>query len=311
MKITCISDSKQHCAFTDLTYFRQKFYCAYREALAHMSLDGVLVIKVSDNGVEWQEHSRLVWIGGDMRDPKFSISPENKLILTAGIRWAVFSNLSSRLYSVGWQLEEKKWSEAVLDHTSENSWRWATTWHKGKAYSVGYAGKDVQGCLYRSDNGLNWKPWVKNFFPNTNIFTNESSLVSDKDTLWCLSRRDALGGANAVLGKASGNLKNWQWQELYKYIGGPKFFKLSSGEFAVAGRYINFKRVSAKTRLYKIHPGSGRLKLWRELPSKGDCSYPGLVELKDRLYVSYYSSHEDGQAKVFLAVIHLVSNLDR
>ena len=38
------------------------------------------------------------------------------------------------------------------------------------------------------------------------------------------------------------------------------------------------------------------------LPSSGDCSYPGLVWHDDRLWMSYYSSHE-GKANIYLAVI--------
>lgn len=40
------------------------------------------------------------------------------------------------------------------------------------------------------------------------------------------------------------------------------------------------------------------------LPSGGDTSYPGLVLRRDRLLISYYSSHE-GQSRIYLAVLNL------
>ena len=40
------------------------------------------------------------------------------------------------------------------------------------------------------------------------------------------------------------------------------------------------------------------------LPSGGDNSYPGFVWYKDRLWTSYYSSHE-GKTSVYLAKIAL------
>ena len=41
-----------------------------------------------------------------------------------------------------------------------------------------------------------------------------------------------------------------------------------------------------------------------ELPSGGDCSYPGLVFFEGHLYVSYYSSHE-GKASIYVAKVKI------
>jgi hypothetical protein len=38
------------------------------------------------------------------------------------------------------------------------------------------------------------------------------------------------------------------------------------------------------------------------LPSGGDCSYPGMVWHDDRLWISYYSSHE-GKTSIYLAKV--------
>jgi len=38
------------------------------------------------------------------------------------------------------------------------------------------------------------------------------------------------------------------------------------------------------------------------LPSGGDTSYPGLLWHEERLWVSYYSSHE-GKTSIYLAVL--------
>jgi hypothetical protein len=74
----------------------------------------------------------------------------------------------------------------------------------------------------------------------------------------------------------------------------------------MAVRRLNFKRWTAKTCLYKLNPPQNRVKLWRTLPSAGDTSYAGLVEKDQTLYVSYYSSHKDAQANVYLAAIPLI-----
>jgi len=41
-----------------------------------------------------------------------------------------------------------------------------------------------------------------------------------------------------------------------------------------------------------------------ELPSGGDCSYPGMVFFEDHLYVTYYSSHE-GKTSIYLAKVKI------
>ena len=48
----------------------------------------------------------------------------------------------------------------------------------------------------------------------------------------------------------------------------------------------------------------GSLGVDRELPSAGDCSYPGLAWHRGCLWMSYYSSHE-GKASIYLARIGL------
>ena len=42
-----------------------------------------------------------------------------------------------------------------------------------------------------------------------------------------------------------------------------------------------------------------------ELPSGGDCSYPGLYWHDDVLHVTYYSSHEGNKAAIYHAQVRL------
>ena len=41
-----------------------------------------------------------------------------------------------------------------------------------------------------------------------------------------------------------------------------------------------------------------------ELPSGGDCSYPGMVFHDGTLYVTYYSSHE-GKASIYVSEVKI------
>jgi hypothetical protein len=55
--------------------------------------------------------------------------------------------------------------------------------------------------------------------------------------------------------------------------------------------------------IYKLTPTT--LEPLIELPSSGDCSYPGLLWHDDSLHVTYYSSHEGGKAAVYYAKVKL------
>lgn len=56
-----------------------------------------------------------------------------------------------------------------------------------------------------------------------------------------------------------------------------------------------------KTALLSINVTTQKLKIEARLPSGGDNSYPGLVQFKNTLYMSYYSSHEDNKSQIYLA----------
>jgi len=73
-----------------------------------------------------------------------------------------------------------------------------------------------------------------------------------------------------------------------RYIGGPLLVKWQGHDLAGGRKTIGGKAVTALDRL-----AGNRLHQIAELPSGGDNSYPGFVELgPNRALVSYYSSHE-------------------
>lgn len=307
MKVTCVWQSEKHSAFTDLIYFEHSWWCAFREGSTHMSLDGTIRVMTSVDGHDWQTQAVLSWQGGDLRDPKFSLRPDGQLLLTAGMRWSTPINARETLYSLGflYHAQTQTWQEPVIDGMGKATWRWAPTWHQSSAYAVGYGGRDIQGCLYQSEDGLRWRIHKAPFFPSSLIFTNESSLAFDGDRAYCLTRRDAAGGAKSLLGTSEENFQKWQWQSLNKPLGGQKLLQLSNGEWVAGFRQINYRRGTAKTVVQKLDVNKGKLIPWLELPSGGDCSYVGMVEKDGSLQVSYYSSHESDQARIYFAVIPL------
>lgn len=289
-----------HCAFTDLIYFDNQFFCAFREASTHMSFDGIIKILISSDGQNWELHSSIKLNDIDLRDPKFSITSEGKLMLNVGERKqeekkAIFSSLNFFLE------KNNKWSEAFRCETGINTWRWSTTWHKNKAYSMAYTGKHKLGAIFNSVDGIKWDLIQDNIFPKALERGNETSIVFKSNDAYCLLRRD--GGTHfAMLGFSKPPYDSWEWKDLKQYIGGPKMLQLKD-DFLVSGRFFQNKEVF--TAIGILNPRSLEFEKFLKLPSLGDCSYPGLVLKDDIVYISYYSSFEDKKTAIYFAKVKL------
>jgi hypothetical protein len=184
-------------------------------------------------------------------------------------------------------------------------WLWRATWHDGKAYGISYASSrppdaDLSTILVTSDDGIKFTPLVPRLFGKG--VPTEATLRFAKDgTMYCLQRRDGEPRyQSAFVGSSKPPYKDWNWLDLGTFIGGPNFIQLPSGKWLAAGRFYNGK--SPKTNLAELDFEKGTVEPILELPSGGDCSYPGLVWRDDMLWMSYYSSHE-GKAKIYVANI--------
>lgn len=301
--VDCLWDKGAHNAFTDLICVEDVWYCAFRQAQHHMSFDGQIVILCRQNDQAWVKSAEISWAGGDLRDPKFVVTSQGQLLLMAGVRWAVPTSPSSALFSVTWQLKKGAVSEPFVTDPDEGTWRWSGSANPNHIFSIGYAGKDMDGCLYLSEDGKSWQPHLKPFFPNPDCFSNEASLVFTGEGIgYCLLRRDG-EDCPGLIGTAMPPYQDWAWKTLPVRIGGPKMIQLSTGQLIAAVRI--FEEEDARTVLFEVLPEQGELKRLLTLPSSGDCSYPGLAEKDGQIWVSYYSSHEE---KVAIYLANLLIN---
>jgi hypothetical protein len=118
--------------------------------------------------------------------------------------------------------------------------------------------------------------------------------------LYCLHRRDN-GLPSAFFGTSQPPYTAWKWQDLEVFLGGPNFLELPSGQWIAAGRIFNNSK-TPKTKLASLDVEKKTIEPILELPSGGDCSYPGLTWHDGHLWMSYYSSHE-GKGNIYLAKI--------
>ena len=315
----------QHNAFTDLCRFGDRYYLTFRSCPdghgVHPSSS--IIVLASDDGDSWQQVHRFRVEKRDTRDPHFLIF-RDKLFVYTGTWYCGDSSpeqydMNRHLGYAVWSEDGRTWSDPVLLEGTYGHYVWRAASFADKAYLCARRKRDfaethsreerdpaVESAMLVSDDGLVWHKVA--LFQER--FGDETAFLFEPDGSVLAVARSG-GGRNAQVCRSRPPYDTWQRQDLDRYIGGPLLAKWK-GRYLVGGR----KTLSgpAKTALYWL--ADDRLHEFAELPSGGDNSYPGFVELSEsvrgadpteaspgRALVSWYSSHEkDSQGQTTTAI---------
>ena len=288
-----------HNAFTDLIRFRERWYCALRESKNHAGDIGRVRVITSADGGDWTSAALFGERGVDLRDPKLSVAPGRRLMLLMGGSFYTDGKYTGRQPRAAFSADGRAWSkpQSIL---SEGDWLWRVTWQGRQAYGVTYriVDKDTWTVtLVTSSDGLSYHEVCRLRVPGK---PNEATVrfLPDGGAV-ALVRREG-GSRSAWIGSSSPPYTAWQWKAARHRVGGPNFLVLPGGHMWAAGR--GWLPQGPRTLVARMdHRGYVPA---LELPSAGDCSYPGLAWHRGRLWVSYYSSHE-GKTSIYLAQIGL------
>jgi hypothetical protein len=317
VSVTKVWDRAPHNAFTDLIRWRGRWYLTFREADAHVGGDGKLRVLTSADGAAWESAALVAEEGIDLRDPKLSVTPDDRLMIVAGGSVYRGKELLGRQPRVTFSHDGRAWTppRRVL---AEGEWLWRVTWHEGRAYGVSYnaaarltpaareAAKssrpvsaepaDWKLKLVVSEDGITYETVAHLGVPG---HPNETTLRFRPDgTMLALVRREG-GDTFGWIGTSKPPYRDWTWHQTKHRLGGPNFVGLPDGRlWAVSRSYPG----GAKTVLARMTGDSYEPVL--TLPSGGDTSYAGLVWHDRLLWVSYYSSHE-GKSSIYMAKVRL------
>lgn len=304
-----IGSKANHNAFVDLCEFKQQLFCCYREADNHVSADGCIRILSLDTQGQILHSSRIAIPKTDLRDPKITLTPDGQLLLIAYARLTSIENKTTGTQNLTWLSQTGLSWSAAKEFADRGWWLWRVRWHNKQAYGLAYNKKQNGIHLYSGNPRRSFhlhQPFVLSLHKDQKGYPNESDLIFDDNKAYALVRRDA-DSYTAQLGQSRFPYKKWQWLDLGRYIGGPTMLRLDENFALVAGRIVKQGRLV--TGLLRMNLENGALQELLILPSAGDNSYPGLVRKKERLYVSYYSSHEDNKSCVYLAEMNIQSLL--
>ena len=284
-----------HNAFTSIASCRSELFIAFRNGASHLASDGkIKVLKSSDQGKSWAPCADIVLPGWDLRDPKLIFFAEELHLFCFGRKAdnvSEFLSFQSVLQGDGtFSVPLKLNNMPVI---------WGVAACGGKLYGTAYhtVGKNLSRVtLHTSSDGINWEQLTELPFPG-----NEAAIDFDPDgTLWLLVRdthdcRCYGGGSIPVLCRMAPPYTNPPFSvPLPLRLQGP-MLKRVNGVSVIAGRRWDGwerNRRNLRTDLFIIPDGED-CRFVSTLPSGGDTSYASCLEMeKNRLLLSYYSSHE-------------------
>lgn len=299
----------EHNAFTDLVRFRDKFYLTFRSCpdghMVHPTAS--IIILASKDARNWEQVHRFHVKHRDTRDPHFLVF-QDKLFVYTGTWYSGETTIPREEYDVNkmlgycaWSSDGSEWHSPVMLEGTFGHYVWRANSFGGKAYlcgrrkiefdieTLGY-GKEIESLMLESDDGLIWRKravFAERYGDETAfLFESDGSIVA-------IGRR--IGDRAQVL-RSQPPYDRWQRVLLDRYIGGPLLARWGD-HYVVGGR----KRGPKTSMCWLV---GDQLHEFAVLPSGGDNSYPGFVQLSpSRAIMSWYSSHEkDDQGKKMTAI---------
>jgi hypothetical protein len=301
-----IWDAASHNAFTDITRWKDQWYCSFREGSEHASYDGAVRILRSADGDHWESVARFVEEGSDLRDPKLCILPSGKLLVGMGCRTQdqVDPRNWRTVTRVAVTADGNTWDSRTVGDPQVWMWRYVT--HGDYVYSFGYRqrpkglGGETYLRFYRSRDGLAWEHVTQTDAGGG--YVNEAAFAFEPDDRCVvLLRRE--GGSNR-LGLSRPPYTDWTWSDLNDRFNGPALLRFSDGRLLVGGRAKPAGANEPKTALAWLSTDPPKLEPLLTLRCRHETGYPGLYLLGDTLWTSYYSS-ESGKCAIYIARIKL------
>lgn len=301
-KAKIYSDGR-HNAFTDMIYFKQKYYACFRNGRAHMSPDGRAVILTCSSPVDahdWRRNKEFA-LEGDVRDTKFFIF-QDALHMILPVRIPDEKRRTVCIYHTLTK-DGVRWQNPVK--IFKKNWvSWRPKAHNGKLYGAFYSYEedmmDWKVALYSSVNAKTWTPVS---VISSGLAPNETEIEFLDGKLYAWVRRE---GGETLECVSSSPYRNWKVHSLKKRLHAPVVHKgagkavLGVREFqpldgftdvAVADEIIQMRRQWQKLSLWEWKKNKFQGALTLEEGENIDAGYLGIAspgKNKKEAFVSYY-----------------------
>ena len=249
-EIKKIWDRAEHNAFTDITFFKQRLYVVFREGVGHIPKkdntgDGKIRILASVDGEFWESAGLLQLNGIDLRDPKITVTPKNRLmIIMGGSKYEKGELQSLSTYRSLSDPTGKKFSDPepiILDEKigEGRNWLWRLTWKDKIGYGVVYQSnadgeqRKSKAFLVKTSKGEEYE-LIKELEIDGN--PNEATIrFLSRSEMMIVVRR---GGDDrkGMVGTSMPPYTEWTWNKLDHELGGPNFDIIPINKILIATR---------------------------------------------------------------------------
>lgn len=331
IEVAEIVKDNSHNAFTDLSWWKGRFYLVYIASPSHFAnRKSKLVILSSSEFSEWHEICRLQCEGKDIRDPKIVVI-DDQLFVYALLNESFDPKPVGTVFTCS--KDGVDWSS--MQKIEPGGWLFGhPKTGDGKDWFVAAHNSDFdQVVLFHSKDGIRWDSCAiiarQKGLDETaiEIMENEMIAISRFEPEGGLFGSD-LGGTLVLKSKIPFN--DWvKTDEIHpNRIDSPLLFRIGDQIFAIgryqpATKWLFQKQGSVfsrkRTAIYKLD--GNRLVYISSLPSNGDTAYAGSVVRGGKVYVSYYSNRLDrdfpwiigmmGRTRIITAIIETTALLSR
>jgi len=286
----------EYSAFPSIVEFKGKYYVSFREGKSHVFDEngiaaGATRIIFSEDGEHWKSAALLKKDGFDLRDPKLSVTPDGRLMVIMGGSIYEDKVLKGQIPHVSFSADGENFTDPVPvvfdgNITDNEEWIWRVTWKGSVGYGVTY-GKHF--ALLKTLDGLHYE-YVTELSPDTEGVPGESTIRFTKDGRMLMMVRCEKTDNTGRWGVSEYPYTEWKWTPMSFHLGGPDFIVLEDGSLVAGSRYT-FPSKTNKTMILRGNT-DGQFEEMLLVPSAGDTSYPGFIEVGDEIWMVYYSCHE-------------------
>jgi len=317
----------------DLAKYQGRIFLGFRAAPNHFAGTETRLYIVSTIDRRKWDFEAEVYIGADMREPRF-LAVDNKLMF---YYFEAGKNPLSFTPKHIWAMERKglgDWTEPK-EVFNPGCVLWRSKLIEGKPYLTVYCGEGeytggnagIQIYLLTTKDGYHFEPVDPNH-PVIATGGSETDFEIDRQgDLYGVIRNEAGDGkswASKVCRAPAGDIANWNCvdsaykpdsplvfkhqDEIYvigrRSLGGPydkgdRWLPDSTETLYYLARYWWTKK---RTALYHLDKEKLALEPILDFPTKGDTSFPGLIQLNENQYLMFnYSSDPEGKDRVWMS----------
>ncbi len=265
-----------------------------------------VVIVTSEDGEQWTEAFSFAVPNRDPRDPHF-LEFKGRLFVFSGT-WLVpengLLNLNEHLGYAVWSKDGEVWEGPAPMEGTYGHYVWRAAAYEDRAFLCGRRRRafqsgieseqtpaSIEGAMLVSEDGIIWR--FRTFFDES--YGDETAFLFEEDGSILAIARDG-AGERARVCRSDSPWHTWTRTPLDRNVGGPMIAAWGDRHL-VGGRKYGENRVESMMLYWLI---DDQLQEVVELPSGGDCSYPGFVARDDKQgLLSYYSSHE-GSSSIYV-----------